>query len=144
MLSEKVTKMRRGHDHVSIDIATDLDRLSAVRADDFLGEVFENLLGNAIEHNDRDHVEIVVDGTTTVNAVTIEIADNGPGIEDEYKKEIFEEAFTSDESGSIGFGLYFVRLMIDRYGGDVWFEDRDDGRDGVVAVIELPRADAVT
>ena len=149
MLSEKVTKMRRGHDHVSIDIATDLDRLSAVRADDFLGEVFENLLGNAIEHNDRDHVEIVVDGTATANAVTVEIADNGPGVEDEYKKEIFEEAFTSDESGSIGFGLYFVRLMIDRYGGDVWFEDRsewapsdghgDDER-GAVAVVELPLA----
>jgi hypothetical protein len=32
--------------------------------------------------------------------------------------------------------------MVERDGGDVWFEDREDGRDGAVAVLKLPRADA--
>ncbi len=140
LVAESVSKTRGSHDDVTITVGTDLDSLPRVRANEFLAAVFENLLGNAVEHNDSDRVEIEVDAVVDGETVTIRIADNGPGIDDEAKQEVFERSITAEDSGSIGFGLYFVRVMVDRFGGDVWFEDRED-RQGAVAVVELPRAD---
>jgi signal transduction histidine kinase len=148
-LSERVAKVRDSHETVSIDVAVGLDRLPVVLADDFLGQVFENLLGNAIEHSDQEHTEVVVGAAVDGDTVTVWIADNGPGIDDDIADAVFEQSVTSDDSGSVGFGLYFVRLMIDRYGGDIWFKHRSewvppsgrvdhDGSRGAVAVVELP------
>ena len=148
-LSERVSKVRDSHDAVSIEVGPGLDALPVVMADDFLGQVFENLLGNAIEHSDREHTEVVVCAAADDETVTVWIADNGPGIDDDVADKVFEQSVTSDDSGSVGFGLYFARLMIDRYGGDIWFEDRSkwvppsgridrDATRGAVAVVELP------
>jgi len=103
-LREKVAKIRNRHDAVTVDVVAGLDALPLVRADQFLPEVFENLLGNAVEHNDRDHTHITVDGAVDGERVRLWIGDNGPGIDDDMKEAIFEEAVTSEESGSIGFG----------------------------------------
>jgi len=144
-LSEKVSKVREGHDAVTVDVAVDPARLPAVQADQFLPEVFENLLTNAIEHNDTDVPTITVDATVDADVVRVRVADNGPGVDDEHKEALFQKSVTSENSGSIGFGLYFVREMVDQYGGDVWFEDRADGARGAVAVVELTvaRTDAL-
>ncbi|MFW6320570.1 MAG: histidine kinase N-terminal 7TM domain-containing protein [Halohasta sp.] len=140
LLAEIVSKSRGGHDDLTVTVGVDLDSLPSVRANEFLAAVFENLLGNAVEHNDSDHVEIEIDAAVDDETVTVRIADNGPGIDDEAKEAVFERSTTSEDSGSIGFGLYFVRVMVEQYGGAVWFEDRDD-QGGTVAVVELPRAD---
>jgi signal transduction histidine kinase/PAS domain-containing protein len=149
-LRRTIEKIRNGHDSVTVDVGVDLDRLPAVVADEFLPSVFENLLLNAIEHNDRAHTEITVDGSVDEDRLQIRISDNGPGIDDDLKERLFEQSVTSEQSGSIGFGLYFVRMMIDQYNGDAWFEDRveagpedaadasDDQQRGTVAVLELP------
>jgi len=138
LLEETVSKIRSSHDDVTVTV--DLDSLPRVRGNEFLAAVFENLLGNAIEHNDSDHIEIGVDAVVEREMVTVRIADNGPGIGDDAKQTVFQRSTTSEDTGSIGFGLYFVRVMVEQYGGDVWFEDRDDRR-GAVAVVELLRAD---
>ena len=141
VLTEKVEKFRRGHD--ALTITDETGPLPPVRADSMLGSVVENVFLNAVEHNDSETPAIDVTASVDAESVTLRIGDNGPGVGDERKEVIFNETVTSEASGSVGFGLYFVGVMLERYGGDVWFEDRDDGRDGVVAVIELPRADAV-
>ena len=142
VLTEKVEKFRRGHD--ALTITDETGPLPPVRADSMLGSVVENVFLNAVEHNDSETPAIDVTASVDAESVTLRIGDNGPGIGDERKEIIFDETVTSEASGSVGFGLYFVGVMLERYGGDVWFEDRNDGRDGVVAVIELPRANAVT
>ncbi len=140
VLAEKAAKFRQGHDELTVTV--DTGSIPAVRADSLLGSVVENLFRNAVEHNDSEHPVIEVAADADGETVTCRIADNGPGIDDDMKETIFEEAVTSETSGSIGFGLYFVRVMVDRYGGDVWFEDRSDGDQGAVAVVELPTVDA--
>jgi signal transduction histidine kinase/PAS domain-containing protein len=139
VIAEKAAKFRQGHDALSVTV--EVGDLPAVRADSLLASVIENLFQNAVAHNDSDAPAISVSATAGPETVTLRITDNGPGVDDEMKESIFEEAVTSETSGSVGFGLYFVRVMVDRYGGDVWFEDRPDGRDGAVAVLELPVAE---
>ncbi|MDT3433437.1 histidine kinase N-terminal 7TM domain-containing protein [Haloarcula sp. 1CSR25-25] len=140
VVAEKAAKFRRGHDALTVTVET--GALPAVWADSLLASVVENLFRNAVEHNDAEAPAIAVSASVGSETVTLRIADNGPGITDEMKEVIFEEAVTSETSGSVGFGLYFVRVMVDRYGGDIWFEDREDGAAGAVAVLELPIADA--
>ena len=140
LVAEKAAKFRKGHEPLTVTVET--GALPAVWADSLLASVIENLFQNAVEHNDAESPAIAVSASAGPESVTLRIADNGPGIDDEMKEVIFDEAVTSETSGSIGFGLYFVRVMIDRYGGDVWFEDREDGAAGAVAVLELPTADA--
>jgi signal transduction histidine kinase len=69
----------------------------------------------------------------------VSIADNGPGIEDKHKEQIFQEGEKGLESGGTGVGLYLVKTLVDKYGGDVWVEDNEPT--GSVFVVELPLAD---
>ncbi|MXR50641.1 response regulator [Halovenus sp. WSH3] len=90
----------------------------SVRANEMLPEVFHNLLTNAVEHNDTDQPRITVDAEQSGETVTVSIADNGPGIPDDERGELFSwQGGGTGDSG--GFGLYFVQTMIESYGGSI-------------------------
>ena len=97
-----------------------------VRANDMLSSVFQNLLSNAVRHNDGDHPRIDVWATTTEDAVTVHVADDGPGIPDEQKEAIFEHGQKATDSSGTGLGLYLVATLVDQCGGTVTVRDRAD------------------
>ncbi|RLI85275.1 MAG: hypothetical protein DRO98_07260, partial [Archaeoglobales archaeon] len=72
--------------NVSAVISEDI----AVLADDMISSVFSNLLLNAIFHNDKEEKKIWVTVSKEDGWVEVRIADNGPGIPDEFKEEIFK------------------------------------------------------
>lgn len=146
--ASRVRGMKRG---VSIEV--DLPAVS-VTANDLLADVVGNVLTNAVEHHDGDLPSLAVTAEVTPNWVDLRIADDGPGITDARKDEVFDRGETSG-TGKGGFGLFFVEAMVDAYGGEVWVEDRHpdgpidagdtDGADqsevpGAVVVVRLPRA----
>lgn len=111
-----------------------------VQTNELLGEVLGNVITNAVDHNDRDGLRIVItvdDPTETDDHVTVRIADNGRGVPDDSKEAIFrrEETGHAKSTGS-GFGLFFVDSMVAKYGGDIRVVDTDTG--GAEFVIELP------
>lgn len=110
----------------------------SVRADDMLGSVFRNLLKNAVQHNDKPVSEVSVSLALTGERVSVRIADNGPGIPDAQKEEVFGRGEKGLESGGTGIGLYLVARLLDIYGGDVAVRDNDP--EGAVFAVELPVA----
>jgi signal transduction histidine kinase len=118
----------------AVEITTDVPAVD-VAANDALERVFENILANAVEHNDADTPEIEVGATVESDTVTVRIADNGPGIPDDRMEAIFE-ADAADEGG---FGLFFVRTTVETFDGAVRAENTPDG---AAFVFELPRAAA--
>ena len=150
-IRRKVEKIRQGHEEATIEVTVDDDLW--VTGDDLLAEVVENLILNAIEHNDTSTPKVTVRTVRRTDATHVRIADNGPGIPEEMKDTVFQKGVTREASGSVGFGLYFVEVMMDRYGGSVWFEDDgttappaesvagSDEPDGTVVVLSLPAAD---
>lgn len=137
-LERQVDEVRMLHERAVITVEGPIPDVR-VRADEMLGSVFRNLLTNAILHNDKEIPTVTVSTSVTDRAVRVRIADNGPGIPDELKEQIFEEGERGLESSGSGLGLYLVETLVDRYEGDVWVEDDDP--EGSVFVVELVRSD---
>ncbi|MFP4175209.1 MAG: ATP-binding protein, partial [Halobacteriales archaeon] len=79
-----------------------------VRADGFLPSVLRNILSNAVEHNDKDEPRVEVGFETDGDVVRIRITDNGPGIPEDRRDDIFGRGERGLESPSSGLGLYLV------------------------------------
>ncbi len=79
-----------------------------------LDELFSNAV-RAMEHTDQKRITIHVVHEPEV--IKLYIRDHGQGIEHENLERIFERGFTSKPRG--GFGLYYTRLTLQKYGGDI-------------------------
>jgi PAS domain S-box-containing protein len=102
-----------------------------VWADDLLPEVFTNLIGNAVKYGGPDvQVTITVeDADEDDETVIVTVADTGPGVHDEMKESIFNRFEREKGRGSgQGLGLSICRMLVERYGGSIWVEDRVPGR----------------
>jgi signal transduction histidine kinase len=123
------------------DAAVELGEIPevAVRADDLLGAVFENLLTNAVEHNDAETPRVEVDATVDEGVVRVTVADNGPGVPADRRDEIFDRGEHGTRSSGRGFGLYLVDGILDEYGGAV--DVRDNEPSGAEFVVVLPLAE---
>ena len=110
-----------------------------VTATEMLSSVFDNLLINAIQHNDKPIAKVTVSALHSEEVVTVRIADNGPGIPDDQKDQIFGKGDAGLESAGTGIGLYLVHRLVEIYGGNVWVEDNDPK--GSVFNVELPTAE---
>ncbi|TXT58290.1 MAG: putative Histidine kinase [Promethearchaeota archaeon] len=110
-------------------------------------DVFENLLINAIIHNENDEVIITVNLKKKIiedqNYIKIEFIDNALGIREHRKKEIFERSITDLESRKRGgLGLFLVSKIMKIFGGKIWVENRvkNDPSQGSNFIILLPES----
>ena len=137
-LSGQIAAVRSDNDRVRVSVDGSIPDVR-VLADELLEAVFRNLLTNAVVHNDKGVAEISVSTGVSDETACVSIADNGPGIADDHKEQIFNEGEKGLESGGTGIGLYLVETLVGKYGGDVWVEDNDPV--GSVFTVELPLAD---
>ena len=133
-----VEDVRAGYPDATVTVEGEIPPVT-VTATEMLSSVFDNLLTNAIQHNDKPTAEVTVSAVRDDETVTIRIADNGPGVPDDQKDQIFGKGDTGLESSGTGIGLYLVHRLVDIYGGDVWVEDNDP--EGSVFAVELPTAE---
>ena len=103
-----------------------------VMANELLLEVFENIIINAMKHNNNPKKELSIkfsqEKKDDVPYLKLEFIDNGNGVEDLLKKSIFERGFKSDKNVSgMGLGLSLVKTIIESYNGQVWVEDKVKG-----------------
>ncbi len=98
-----------------------------VKANDLLSTIFRNILNNAVHHSDAEVPRIEVSAEEEDGEVVVSVADNGSGIPDDRKDEIFGKGERGLESEGTGVGLYLVKTLVEGYGGEVWVEDSDLG-----------------
>jgi len=114
-------------------------RLPVIQSDRVrLGEVFANLITNAIKYNDKPQrwIEIgVLDAPGAVGGDpsgehTFYVRDNGIGIPERHLDtvfRIFKRLHGRDRfGGGTGAGLTIVRKIVERHHGRVWIESRPD------------------
>jgi len=115
------------------------DSICQVDADEGqLRQVFLNLLLNALDASPAGTRITVWILLPTTSWLTVEVADQGPGLPAEYGERIFEPFVTTKEGGT-GLGLPICRRIIVEHGGEI--TARDDAEGGAVFTVRLPRPD---
>jgi signal transduction histidine kinase len=129
-----------GHHDVPIEVDSDLAGV-VVRADKRrLARVIANLLDNAAKYGDG---ATVVSLRKIEDAVQIAVEDSGPGVPPDERSLIFDRFARGLSAGrrgggeGVGLGLALVAEHVRLHGGQVWVEDRADGREGARFVVEL-------
>lgn len=90
-----------------------------------IAQIFQNLISNAVKYNDKEDGKITISVTEEANSWKFSVADNGPGIEEQYFGrifEIFQTLQSRDTIDSTGIGLSIIKKTIDYWGGKVWVE----------------------
>ncbi|PLX96146.1 MAG: sensor histidine kinase [Desulfuromonas sp.] len=102
--------------------------------------VLRNLLENAILYADgppRVNIRLRRDGDKAL----LTFSDQGQGIDPRYRKKVFRMFYRIRRSGKTirgsGIGLFIVRSIIRRHGGDIWLDSRGRGQ-GTTFHITLP------
>ncbi|EDP95901.1 sensory box histidine kinase [Kordia algicida OT-1] len=87
-----------------------------------LKHVFQNLVQNAVKHNNKEKAIITISFSKKTNEYVFAVSDNGPGIEPKYHSKIFEmfsQLNVNNEIESTGIGLSIVKKIVSENHGTI-------------------------
>ncbi|MFQ5631487.1 MAG: sensor histidine kinase, partial [bacterium] len=86
-----------------------------------INQVFVNLLLNALQAIPPDDGRVVLKTSENVDGKTlsVDVEDNGPGIDKKHRAEIFEPFFTTKSSGGTGLGLPTAQRIVKAHRGEL-------------------------
>ncbi len=120
---------------------------SYVLANEFLVDIFENIIINAINYNENSKIEIFIQISKQIKNkiayLKIEFKDNGIGISDEMKSILFKIPIKKKRNvKGMGLGLLLVKRILNLYNGQIYLEDKikGDHRKGTNFIILIPEA----
>jgi len=133
----RATELPRGiHLELSLDLPPGAKTLGI---DERLGQVFRNLIDNAISFS-PDGGAVEISAGIEGGFVRILVDDNGPGIPPENLESIFDRFYTSRPSdhfgNNSGLGLSIARQIVEAANGTIVAANRDGG--GACFVVRLP------
>ncbi len=88
-------------------------------------QVFSNLIGNAVKYNKSETPVVKLSYKEEDGHYTFTVTDNGIGIEEKYKNQIFEifkRLHTKEEYEGTGIGLAMCKKIIESHGGNIHVE----------------------
>jgi CheY-like chemotaxis protein len=128
-------------DRISIDqeIPSDLHPVETVEYQlrQVLGDLLDNAVA-AVADRPRGHLRVVARDNTASRRVELEISDNGEGITDDMRDQIFTPG-VSTKAGTLGIGLWYGRSFMQATGGDIVLSRTAPG-EGTTFLIEIPFA----
>lgn len=101
-----------------------------VLAADLLDSVFLNLIDNAMVHGASCGASVTVSVAETPEVpgfLRVDVSDEGPGVPDEVKQQVFVRLVRLSKEKGSGLGLHLVKAIVERAGGSVCILDRVPG-----------------
>ena len=136
-IRQSIVALEPAWEEKDIEFDVDLERVDFTGDKSMLMHVWDNIIGNAIKFDPPGgYVGIRMKQRDGEICVTVE--DNGPGVDEEARKHIFERFYQADsshkEEGN-GLGLALVKRILDAHKGRVYVEDRLGGGSRFVVVL---------
>ena len=137
ILEKLVSTYTSVYQNVQFNAKFDVDLPPLVKLDvEQIKRVFVNIMDNALQvMGNEGEIEIVTRYNAESKFITVEIADNGPGISDEDKQKVFLPYFSKKSSGT-GLGLAIAHNIIEEHDGLISIGDNTPR--GARFIIELP------
>ncbi|MBE3590643.1 MAG: HAMP domain-containing histidine kinase [Firmicutes bacterium] len=104
----------------------------------YLVRVLLNLASNALDAMGPGG-RLVIAAEPAADRVLLRVTDNGPGIPEEIRKQIFHHIVTTKPTGT-GLGLYNCKRFVERMGGTIEFRTRSGH--GTTFTLSFPKAPA--
>jgi PAS domain S-box-containing protein len=129
---------------VNLQLVRAVPEVKIMGDNDRILQVLTNLLSNAAKFSPAgDTVRVEV--TRRNEAVRVSISDHGPGISDEFRKNIFQkfaqaDASTTRQKGGTGLGLSISKAIVERHNGQIGFDTRPG--EGTTFFFEIPELKA--
>ncbi|MFC7078698.1 ATP-binding protein [Haloarcula halophila] len=115
-------------------VTVDLPESAVVSANAGIRSVLDNLVENAIEHNDSAEPRVEVTVHNEPETVTITVADNGPGID-----SVGQEQLLNADAATGGGGLSLAATLVENFGGELDVTESPLG--GTAVEVTLPTAE---
>ncbi|MGD9947382.1 MAG: ATP-binding protein [Desulfobulbus sp.] len=124
------------HNNIAVDLKLDPQLPTTMTESHRLQQILLNLIDNALDAVGHDgKVEIIT--SCTPQQISVQIADNGPGIPPEVMQKIWDPFFTTKEQGKgTGLGLSISQNIIRSLGGTIQAQNREGG--GTIFTVTLP------
>jgi len=101
-----------------------------------LRQVFLNLVQNAIHAvSGKGTITIESQFLNSNHLLEIHVIDDGPGIPEEYRKQVFDPFFTTKDGGT-GLGLSICYSIVEKHMGTIFLEQVEEG--GTRICVQLP------
>jgi len=146
LVCEEVEAARTSHhlkaEELHLENPADEEMLVLGNAEE-LRTLVQNLFDNALKYSDQ-RKDIGVDiKTPTLDTVSLSVRDKGTGIPKSELKRIFKRFYRAQSAKTkqvkgTGLGLFIVRSVARRYGGDAYAESAGEGQ-GSTFFVRLPR-----
>lgn len=132
--------MKQKNIHLALDLQKDI--LSVFCDGDKIIQVLTNLLGNAAKFTPEGK-SVALRVRTEAGQVSLTVRDEGVGIPEEEKEQIFDSFYQSSRTntgaGGTGLGLAICRNIVTAHYGRIWAENNKQGA-GASFNIKLPEA----
>ena len=124
---------------IQIQLRADDSLMIRISSSD-IEQVILNLLNNAVQalvNSGARPRQIIIETIKAGDSVQFSISDNGDGVSQAFKPQLFELLSTTKQAG-MGLGLWLCKHIVTRYGGSIHYEDALGG--GARFVVRLPSA----
>ncbi len=135
VLNDTMKEFSLKYKKVEINVSM-IDSNPTIMADEFIDDMLHTFLENAVEHNTRKRKRVWVSLEMDSGGILISIGDNGLGIPDDRKDELFDKTRRFG-----GVGLHQAKQIIDKYQGRIEVANRvpKDIQSGTVIKIWIPK-----
>lgn len=134
VIDSAVSRLSKTYEGATFDV--DTPERCNVMARREIGQAIEEILENAIVHNDVEEPAVEVRVSRGEEQVSIRIEDHGPGIPDMERKVLTSETEITPLYHGSGMGLWLVNLIVRQSEGELEFSESESR--GSVVTLRLP------
>ena len=144
LLGQRLDALKKFYANVNYKLKTDIEESVRIYGDRrSIGKAIDLILENSLVHNEGRDIEIAVELAISKNIISLNIGDNGCGVDKEELASIFDQFYRAGPeltrpSYGTGLGLYIAKEIINSHGGTISVISEGPSR-GIKFLVKLKR-----